>query len=101
MRLSIDSFHGEFWRHLSADGPAMAVSSALLFLLGLSQSGGWPSAWHLAELTGLGGAFSCWFDPGATGENHGGAAGLNAGVEAASNAMRVVRCGHGRATDRN
>lgn len=50
---------GGVWRHLSADyGPAMAVSSALLFLLGLSQPGGWPVARHLAELTGLGGAFA-------------------------------------------
>jgi len=50
---------GGVWRHLSADyGPGMAVSSALLFLLGLSQPGAWPAALHQAELTGLGGAFA-------------------------------------------
>jgi uncharacterized membrane protein YccC len=50
---------GGAWRHLSADyGPGMAVSSALLFLLGLSQPGDWSAALHQAELTGLGGAFA-------------------------------------------
>ncbi len=48
---------GGFWRHVSADyGPSMAVSSALLFLLGLAQPGGWSDAGHLAELVALGGA---------------------------------------------
>ncbi|HTI71895.1 MAG TPA: FUSC family protein, partial [Candidatus Limnocylindria bacterium] len=48
---------GGFWRHLSTDyGPALAVSSALLFLLGLSQRiGGWDAAIHLASLVVLGG----------------------------------------------
>jgi hypothetical protein len=50
---------GGVWRHLSADyGPSMAVSSALLFLLGLSQGGGIHVAVHLGELTALGGAFA-------------------------------------------
>jgi uncharacterized membrane protein YccC len=50
---------GGVWRHLSADyGPSMAVSSALLFLLGLSQGGGVHMALHVAELTALGGAFA-------------------------------------------
>ncbi len=50
---------GGVWRHLSADyGPSMAVSSALLFLLGLSQGGGVREALYLAELTALGGAFA-------------------------------------------
>lgn len=50
---------GGLWRHLSADyGPSMAVSSGLLFLLGLSQLGGGPSAFHLAGLTALGGIFA-------------------------------------------
>jgi uncharacterized membrane protein YccC len=62
---------GAVWRHLSADyGPSMAVSSALLFLLGLSQSGGWRDGMDLAALAGLGGAFAAllhachwWFRP--------------------------------------
>lgn len=50
---------GGVWRHLSADyGPSMSVSSALLFLLSLSQSGGESTALHLAGLTALGGAFA-------------------------------------------
>jgi len=50
---------GGVWRHLSADyGPSMAVSSALLFLLGLAQTGGFHAAIHLAELTALGGLFA-------------------------------------------
>ncbi|MES1180804.1 MAG: hypothetical protein ABUL66_02975, partial [Verrucomicrobiota bacterium] len=50
---------GSVWRHLSAEyGASMAVSSALLFLLGLSQPGGWPADCHLAALVGLGGAFA-------------------------------------------
>jgi hypothetical protein len=50
---------GGVWRHLSAEyGPSMAVSSALLFLLGMSQSGGWPAGCHLAILVGLGGMFA-------------------------------------------
>ncbi len=50
---------GGVWRHLSADyGPAMATSSALLFLLGLSQPGGEVVALHLAALAGLGGLFA-------------------------------------------
>ncbi len=37
------------WRHLSADyGPPMAVSSALLFLLGTAQHGTFSQAVHLA-----------------------------------------------------
>jgi hypothetical protein len=48
---------GGCWRHLSADyGPALAVFSALLFLLGLSQPGGLPAGLHLAGLVGIGGA---------------------------------------------
>ena len=50
---------GGVWRHLSADyGPSLAVSSGLLFLLGLSQPGGESAAFHLAEWTGLGGIFA-------------------------------------------
>jgi uncharacterized membrane protein YgaE (UPF0421/DUF939 family) len=50
---------GGVWRHLSADyGPSMAVSSALLFLLGLSQMGGGAEGWQLAGLAALGGAFA-------------------------------------------
>jgi uncharacterized membrane protein YccC len=48
---------GGLWRHLSADyGPAMATSSGLLYLLGLSQASGGPVAWRLMVLVGLGGA---------------------------------------------
>ncbi len=50
---------GGVWRHLSAEyGASMAVSSALLFLLGLSQPGGWAAGCHLAALVGLGGLFA-------------------------------------------
>ena len=48
---------GGVWRHLSTDyGPGMAVSSALFFLLGLSQHGHLPDALQLAELIACGGA---------------------------------------------
>jgi uncharacterized membrane protein YccC len=48
---------GGVWRHLSADyGPSAAVSSALLFLLGLSVHGGWQGSLHLAGLAAAGGA---------------------------------------------
>lgn len=47
---------GGLWRHLSADyGPSAAVSSALLFLLGLSQHGGWAGGLHMALLVAIGG----------------------------------------------
>ncbi len=47
---------GGAWRHLSADyGPPLSVSSALLFLLGLSQAGDVAQALHLAGLIMLGG----------------------------------------------
>ena len=56
--MGVVALGGGVWRHLSADyGPSMAVSSALLFLLGLSQGGGVQLALHLADLTALGGAF--------------------------------------------
>ena len=58
---------GGFWRHLSADyGPALSVSSALLFLLGLSQPGSLSDGLHLAGLIALGGTgaavlhIACW-----------------------------------------
>jgi uncharacterized membrane protein YccC len=48
---------GSLWRHLSADyGPSVSVSSALLFLLGLAQPGGWFDAGRLAGLIILAGA---------------------------------------------
>ena len=48
---------GSLWRHLSADyGPAVSVSSALLFLLGLAQPGGWSDGGRLAGLIVLAGA---------------------------------------------
>jgi uncharacterized membrane protein YccC len=57
--MGVVALGGGVWRHLSADyGPSMAVSSALLFLLGLSQGGEGHLAFHLAELTALGGAFA-------------------------------------------
>jgi len=57
--MGIVALFGGVWRHLSAEyGASMAVSSALLFLLGLSQPGGWPAGWHLAVLVLLGGAFA-------------------------------------------
>lgn len=57
--MGVVALGGGVWRHLSADyGPSMAVSSALLFLLGLSQGGGVQLALHLADLTALGGAFA-------------------------------------------
>jgi len=47
---------GGAWRHLSADyGPPLSVSSALLFLLGLSQAGPFSTGLHLAGLIILGG----------------------------------------------
>ncbi len=48
---------GGAWRHLSADyGPPLSVSSALLFLLGLSQAGPLSTGLHLAGLILIGGA---------------------------------------------
>ncbi|MDB6074851.1 MAG: hypothetical protein JWO89_2491 [Verrucomicrobiaceae bacterium] len=48
---------GVLWRHLSADyGPALSVSSALLFLLGLSQPGSLVEGLHFAQLVMIGGA---------------------------------------------
>lgn len=50
---------GGLWRHLSADyGPSMAVSSGLLFLLGLSQPGGGHAGFEFAKLVMLGGLFA-------------------------------------------
>ncbi len=57
--MGIMALFGGVWRHLSAEyGASMSVSSALLFLLGLSQAGGWTAGLHLAVLVGLGGAFA-------------------------------------------
>ncbi|MDB6139283.1 MAG: hypothetical protein JWO94_2355 [Verrucomicrobiaceae bacterium] len=48
---------GGLWRHLSADyGPALSVSSALLYLLGLSQPGSVSTGLHFAGLIFMGGA---------------------------------------------
>jgi hypothetical protein len=59
MAMGLVALGGGVWRHLNADyGPSMAVSSGLLFLLGLSQGGGAHEAVHLAELTALGGIFA-------------------------------------------
>ncbi|MDB6053644.1 MAG: hypothetical protein JWN25_1167 [Verrucomicrobiales bacterium] len=47
------------WRHLSSDyGPFLGVSSALLFLLGLAQGGGFTGGLHLARLVCIGGVFA-------------------------------------------
>ena len=48
---------GACWRHLSSDyGAPLGVSSALLFLIGLSAPGGLAAALHTAELVMIGGA---------------------------------------------
>ena len=48
---------GGCWRHLSADyGPNLAVVSALLFLIALSQPGGWHDSFLLVFWVLLGGA---------------------------------------------
>ena len=48
---------GGCWRHLSADyGPNLAVVSALLFLIALSQPGGWHDSFLLVFWVILGGA---------------------------------------------
>jgi uncharacterized membrane protein YccC len=59
---------GGVWRHLSGDyGPNLAVISALLFLIALSQPGGWHDGGMLALWIILGGAgailiqMSGWF----------------------------------------
>jgi uncharacterized membrane protein YccC len=59
---------GGVWRHLSGDyGPNLAVVSALLFLIALSQPGDWHSATGLAAWIALAGAgaillqISAWF----------------------------------------
>lgn len=50
---------GGCWRHLSADyGPSAAIFSTLMFLLGLSQPGGWPVGIHLLGLVALGAAIA-------------------------------------------
>ena len=57
--MGVVALFGSVWRHLSAEyGASVAVSSALLFLLGLSQPGGWAAGCHLAALAVLGGAFA-------------------------------------------
>ena len=66
--MGVIALMGGWWRHLSGDyGPALAVSSGLLFLLGLGQPGGAGVAWHLSEYVWLGGVLaallhaSFWF----------------------------------------
>lgn len=50
---------GGLWRHVSTDyGPAASISSAFLYLLGLSQHGGWAGGLHLAGLVATGGAMA-------------------------------------------
>lgn len=48
---------GGVWRHLSGDyGPSLAIVSALLFLIALSQPGNWQTGAALAGWIALGGA---------------------------------------------
>jgi uncharacterized membrane protein YccC len=63
--MGLVALFGGVWRHLSADyGPSMATSSALLFLLGLSQPGDWRAGLHLAGLVALGDAFAIFLHAG-------------------------------------
>jgi uncharacterized membrane protein YccC len=57
LAMGVIALLGSLWRHLSADyGPSVSVSSALLFLLGLAQPGGWSDGGRLAGLIILAGA---------------------------------------------
>ncbi|HWD21318.1 MAG TPA: FUSC family protein [Verrucomicrobiae bacterium] len=62
MAMGFIALLGGVWRHLSGDyGPSMAVSSALLFLLGLAQPGGEASGEYLALQVATGGALAAFF----------------------------------------
>ncbi|MDB6155977.1 MAG: hypothetical protein JWL90_4430 [Chthoniobacteraceae bacterium] len=50
------------WRHLSADyGPALGISSALLFLIGIAYPAGTPETLHRAALVFMGGSGATLF----------------------------------------
>ena len=57
LAMGVVALLGSLWRHLSADyGPSLSVSSALLFLLGLAQPGGWSDGARVVGLIALAGA---------------------------------------------